>query len=106
MEYDTREEAERARVKTNGLRVFGKPLVCHFAEEKVQVKNDAPVEVLRSRIAGEGGSSAPADSAGAGAGEGSQRYEPRRAAFMAMACANRRCGKGSGFGGWSLGSRV
>ena len=28
--------------------------VCHFAEEKVQVKNDAPVEALRSRIAGEG----------------------------------------------------
>jgi RNA recognition motif-containing protein len=39
VEYDTREDAERARLKTNGLRVFGKPLVCHFAEEKVLVKN-------------------------------------------------------------------
>ena len=37
--------------------------VCHFAEEKVQVKNDAPVEALRSRIAGEG--SAGSDAAGA-----------------------------------------
>ena len=27
VEYDTREEAERARLRTNGLRVFGKPLV-------------------------------------------------------------------------------
>ena len=39
VEYDTREDAERARLKTNGLRVFGKPLVCHFAEEKVLVQN-------------------------------------------------------------------
>ena len=63
VEYDTREEAERARLKTNGLRLFGKSLVCHFAEEKVQVKNDAPVEALRSRIAGEG-SSKEGESAG------------------------------------------
>lgn len=67
VEYDTRAEAEHARLKTNGLRLFGRSLVCHFAEEKVEVKNDAPVEALRSRIAGEG-SSKEGDSAGAGAG--------------------------------------
>lgn len=67
VEYDTREEAEKARLKTNGMRLFGRSLVCHFAEEKVQVKNDAPVEALRSRIAGEG-SSKDGDAAGASAG--------------------------------------
>jgi RNA recognition motif-containing protein len=67
VEYDTREEAEKARLKTNGMRLFGRSLVCHFAEEKVQVKNDAPVEALRSRLAGEG-SSKEGDAAGESAG--------------------------------------
>ena len=88
VEYETREEAERARVKTNGLRVFGKSLVCHFAEEKVQVKNDAPVEALRSRLAGDGGSSGLVGSVGTGgaAGVGAPKVS---ASASAMAAALR-----------------
>ena len=90
VEYETREEAERARVKTNGLRVFGKSLVCHFAEEKVQVKNDAPVEALRSRLAGDGGSSGLMGSVGTGGAAGSSVGAPKvSASASAMAAALR-----------------
>jgi len=46
IEFDTLENAGKAQSVMNGKVVAGRPMVVHFAEEKVHVKNDAPLEAL------------------------------------------------------------